>query len=442
MHTKLLKLNNISGLQLFQFFRYGSLMLVSILLTKFGLSIQEIGLYESLLLVAGFISFFWISGIIQTLLPLFQNNKTFTLSSKKSPEIFNAAILLFLFSFLSAIVLYTFKSQIINLISDNTNMQYFNLFILYMIVASPTHLIEYIYLLKNKAKQIVYYGIINFLLQVILVAIPLILNFEFVYVLWAMIIWMSFRLIWLFFLLRKYAQFTISIKFIIEHLQIAFPLILSTLLSGSAQYIDGIIVTSFFDESAFAVFRYGAREFPIVLLMANAFSNAIIPEFSQQEKIETVLDKIKKNTKNFIHILFPLTIIILIISNFAFPIIYNRDFTLSAKVFNIYLLLIISRLVFPQTILIGLKKTKIILLAALIEIILNISLSILLVYFYGIIGVAFATVIAYFFEKLFLIIYLQTKSISLKTYIPLGIYTFYSLVLLLVYIIIDYVIYI
>lgn len=417
-------------------------MLVGILLAKFGLSVQEIGIYESLLLVAGFISFFWISGVIQTLLPLYNNNKTFLASSKKSPEIFNAAILLFVFSVLSGVVLFVFKNQIANLISDNSDLQYFNLFILYMLIASPTHLIEYIYLLKDKANRIAQYGLINFTLQVVLVAIPLILNVEFVYILWAMIAWMSFRMIWLLALLMKYAKFTISIKFIKEHLSIAYPLILSTLLSGSAQYIDGIIVTGFFNEEAFAVFRYGAREFPVVLLMANAFSNAMIPEFSKQKDISTVLFSIKDKTRKFAHLLFPLSIAMLLIANWLFPVIYNDDFAQSAKVFNVYLLLIISRLVFPQTILIGLKKTKIILLAAFVEIVVNVSLSILFVYYFGIIGVAFATIVAYFIEKLFLIIYLQSKSISLKTYVPLGIYTLYSVVLLLVYVAVDFFIYV
>ena len=415
-------------------------MIVSVILAKFGLSVNEIGIYESLLLVAGFISFSWIAGLIQTLLPLHNNNSTFKTQGKKSPVIFNATILLFVFSILSAIVLYIFKNQISGLIAKNTDFQYFNLFILYMLVASPTHIIEYIYLLNNKAKSIVFYGVLNFSLQVILVAIPLLLGMNFVFVLWAMIAWMAFRFVWLIALLFKYSEFKISTSFIKEHLILAFPLILSTLLSGSAQYIDGVIVTGFFDESKFAIFRYGAREFPLVILMATAFSNGMIPEFSKSSK-EEVLATIRKKSTQLVHLLFPISIAMLLISNWIYPIIYNEQFAESAKVFNIYLLLIISRLVFPQTILIGLKKTKTILYAAVFEIIINVLSSLILVYYFGIIGVAYATVIAYFFEKIFLAISVQKIGISIKSYIPLKLYTVYTIAIICVYILIDFVIY-
>lgn len=421
--------------------RYASLMIVSVILAKFGLSVNEIGIYESLLLVAGFISFSWIAGLIQTLLPLHNNNSTFKKQGKKSPVIFNATILLFVFSILSAIILYVFKNQISGLIAKNTDFQYFNLFILYMLVASPTHIIEYIYLLNNKAKSIVLYGVLNFSLQVILVAIPLLLGMNFVFVLWAMIAWMAFRFVWLIALLFKYSEFKISTSFIKEHLILAFPLILSTLLSGSAQYIDGVIVTGFFDESTFAIFRYGAREFPLVILMATAFHNGIIPEFSKHSNNEAVLKIIKQNTVKLVHILFPISIAMLLISNWIYPIIYNANFAESAKVFNIYLLLIVSRLMFPQTILIGLKRTNTILYAAFFEIIVNVLSSLILVYYFGIIGVAYATVIAYLFEKIFLAISVQKMGISIKSYVPLKLYAIYTIAMICVYVIVDFVIY-
>ena len=65
-------------------------------------------------------------------------------------------------------------------------------------------------------------------------------------------------------------------------------------------------------------------------------------------------------------------------------------------------MLIVSRLVFPQTILIGLQKNKAIMVASFLEIILNVAFSILFMQFWGLAGVAYGTVCAYAFEKLIL----------------------------------------
>jgi O-antigen/teichoic acid export membrane protein len=84
-------------------------------------------------------------------------------------------------------------------------------------------------------------------------------------------------------------------------------LILATFLSGSAQFVDGFIVTSYFDEETFAVFRYGARELPLAMLLANALSNAMLPDFAQRENLTQNLRQLKENVSRLMHFLFPLT---------------------------------------------------------------------------------------------------------------------------------------
>jgi hypothetical protein len=48
------------------------------------------------------------------------------------------------------------------------------------------------------------------------------------------------RWIWLIILLRRYAEIKISADFMREHFYLGLPLVITTLISGSAQYIDGI----------------------------------------------------------------------------------------------------------------------------------------------------------------------------------------------------------
>jgi len=110
-----------------------------------------------------------------------------------------------------------------------------------------------------------------------------------------------------------------------------------------------------------------------------------------------------------------------------FPIVFNPDFKDSALIFNIYLLLLISRVLFPQTILIGLKKTGFILWVSVIELVINVALSLILVQIMGLIGVAVATVIAFACEKIMMISYnyFQLK-IPLSSYLNVRMYVLYS----------------
>src|SRR5512133_644420 len=80
-------------------------LVISIVFTKSHLTRAEIGSFEMFMFIAGFITFFWVTGIIQTLLPLYHRNKTFRQfgenTAHKSPEIFNAFLLLSFFSLLT-----------------------------------------------------------------------------------------------------------------------------------------------------------------------------------------------------------------------------------------------------------------------------------------------------------------------------------------------------
>ena len=228
----------------------------------------------------------------------------------------------------------------------------------------------------------------------------------------------------------------IDIDFQKRYLNTAAPLIGATLLSGSAEYLDGFIVSKYFDEKDFAVYRYGAKEFPLVLLLANAFSNGMVPKVAQLGVAEAA-KTIRAESLKLMHIFFPVSIGLLLVSQWAYPKLFNQDFTASAAVFNVYLLLVISRLVFPQTLLIGLKKTKTIMAVAALELAVNFGLSLLLVQQFGLVGIAFATVIASLLDKGILTFVLTKNGTSASEYWPWKWHLSYSIVLLLAYSIVQ-----
>lgn len=431
------RISHISALQVFQILRYSTLMLIGIVFAKSGLSISAIGQYETFLLIAGAISFFWLNGLIQGFLPLISLESI----SRKAPGLFNVFYLVTGLSVLSGIFLIVFEHSISGFLLKKSTVPYLSYLLIYLVISTPASLVEYIYLIKNQGKQIIQYGVLSYFLMFFLVIVPPVLGYGIEYSLAGLIASAAFRFGWLLVLLFKNAAATFDWTFIRTHLRSSSPLILSMLLSGSAQYIDSFIVTSYFDDATFAIFRYGAREFPLVLLMANAFSISMLPAFADRSKLTINLESIKNNAQKLGNWMFPLSALLMGISHWAFPVVFNVGFSQSATIFNIYLLLIVSRLLFPQTILIGLQKNKLIMWASFLEIIVNVSASLCFVQIWGLAGVAYGTLVAYVFEKVFLMVFVSKSChIRVSSYLNVSRHLIYSLLLTTEFIIIEFLI--
>jgi O-antigen/teichoic acid export membrane protein len=175
-------------------------------------------------------------------------------------------------------------------------------------------------------------------------------------------------------------------------------------------------------------------------MMANGLSNAMLPEFSTRERMRESLAKIRVKSKRLMHFLFPSAILMMIFARWIYPRMFNPEFHKSTDVFLIYSLLIIPRLVFPQTIIVGRKKTHITLIAAIIEIGINIPLSLLMIKWgYNLPGVALSTFAVYLVSKAFLVGYLWFKmNIKPSEYIPLRLYALYSALIAIVFVLIDH----
>jgi O-antigen/teichoic acid export membrane protein len=441
-------IDNISGLQLFQLLRFTAFLIISIVFTKSHLTRAEIGSWEMFLFIASLLSFFWVTGIIQSLLPLYHRNRTYRKIGDngigKSPEIFNAFLLLSFFSLLFFALGQSIKGSV-SVFHFSGNVPYINLLLLYLMLSNPVCLIEYIYLLNNRSYRIFQYGLYTFSAQLILVITPIIFGKDLIWSIYGLLIITGVRWIWLIILLRRYTEFKISVEFMKEHLYLGAPLIITSLISGSAQYIDGIIIsTVYHDPAVFATFRYGAKEFPLVLLLANGLSNAMLPEFSTRTRMFESLAKIKAKSRRLMHLLFPTSMVMLLFAKWFYPRVFTPEYIRSADIFMIYLLLIIPRLVFPQTIIIGRKKTQITLIGAIIELAINIPLSIYLALYYGkdglgTVGVALATFIVYVIGKIFLAAYVWIKmNIKPTEYIPVRVFTIYSALISILFILIDH----
>jgi O-antigen/teichoic acid export membrane protein len=432
-----INISNVNALQFFQLVRYGTLVLIGIIMSKTELGKTNIGHYETFLLIAGAFTFFWVNGFLKVMMPMHSEK-----NEKERPAfLFNIFVLLMGFSFIAALLVVLLNQPVSVLLLNGNSVPMPLLLGLYILLNSPSLMTEYIYLVNNKPKSIIIYAITAFSIQVIAVGLPPLLGYGLNWVIAGLLFSTFVKFTWLLFVLRKFTTVNFNPLLLKEFIRYGSPLVLSVLLSSSARYIDGFIITSKFSPDDFAVFQYGARELPLAMLLCNSLSMAMLPRFSKPD-IASPLAEFKSEVYRLNWLLFPVSMLLLLLSHWLYPIVFSVDFKDSATIFNIYLLLIISRLLFPQTLLIAKKINGVIVRASLFEIIINVSFSLWLASKIGVMGVAYATVIAYLFEKIYLAIACKRKlGIGIGEYMPLKIYFISSLILVALFVVVEFIIY-
>lgn len=432
---KKIKIDNVKSLQLFQLIKYGSLVLIGILFSKSAFGKENIGHYETFLLIAGVFTFFWVNGFLKVMLPV-SSEKT---EIEKKVLVYNTFLLLTGLSLISAVLMLILNQPFSNLLLNGNQVPAPTLLALYILFNSPALMIEYIYLINHRSKSILLYALITFTLQIAAVGLPPFFGHGLTTVLYCLLFIAILRFAWLIVVLLKYSKREFRASLVIDYLKLGTPLVVSTLLSSSARYIDGFIITSQFSPEDLAVFQYGARELPIALLLANSLSMASLSRFAKKD-IASPLAEFRSEVYRLNWLLFPVSILLMLSSHWFYPVVFNAEFEGSATIFNIYLLLVISRLLFPQTLLTAKKMNNVIVRASFFEIVINIGLSLLLAQIFGIKGVAYATFVAYLFEKIYLMIACRrTLKIRINQYQPLNIYLIMSALLIVSFVVVEFI---
>ncbi len=420
----MLRFNKLASLQIFQLIRYAAFVVIGIGFAKLYLSQTEIGQFETFILISGMVSFFWVSGVINAMLSVYPNKNEETQKSILTSTFLSLSI----FSIMAAAFLYWFSPGLFSFLHKQGDHHIANLAIIYLLLSGPSFIVEYILFLNERNKAVVVYGAVTASLSVALALIPVALHYPMEYAMWGLIIVAGIKLITAIGVLQKFAtlrpNFDLLVKTMVENFKLSAPLIASVFVSGSAEYIDGLIVKTQFDDPSLALYRYGAKELPVLLIIANTFSTAMIPSISAN--LESGLAELKSRSRKMMHIFFPLTIVLMPLSPFIYKYVFNEGFLYSSLIFDIYLLLAIPRLLFPQTVLMGMQKTSFLLLSSILEIIINVSLSVYLAKIMGLPGIAIGTFIAYTFDKVFLIAVNRFSSgIAVSKYVPLIPYLVY-----------------
>lgn len=413
--------------QYYQVIRYVVSILISVIMVRSDLQKTDLGYYEVWIFIVTTLTFFWSAGIKNALLSYYPNLEQKT----GNVLIGNIFCVLLGISFFFGLLLFALPQCIIPLFIKENILPHTHWVAIYLVLSVPLVLIENILYLNRLTRHLINYthwsqGSLIFIFLIVAFFDPTLINY-----IYALVLTAFSRFLYLLFWLIKNSSFTFQTKQLKVFLIFTIPLIFNMLLGSVMDFIDGWFVTRYFDMSYFPVFRYGARELPFSTILFSSLSAAMIPVLLKDGMNS---QDIRIRVNRLMHILFPASIVSMLISPLIFPSIYSPVFKESAFIFNIYLLIISSRVLMPQSYNFALHQHKIIIWSGIFEIVVNVMLSYWWMKHWGVFGLAFATVVAYFIQKVILIVYnFWRNDIPISRYLDIKYYLVYSVLLYLTF---------
>jgi O-antigen/teichoic acid export membrane protein len=447
-----LKLAITSALQINQILRQGTLILISVLLAKTYVSVSEIGVYETLLFLGTTVSYFWLTALTQTTLSFLPSQA----DSDKPATISTLYVLVCLWTLGLFCLLCLAKKPVLYVLVGQTDLAFYGLFAVFLLFNLPAFLLDSFLTVENRPLSILAFSSLSNIGLILATIAPLVFGQPFAYSFYGMILIGVIRFVWLtVFVIQKRVWIFDKPKAKTFSL-LCLPLMGYAFLNGFSLTYVNWLVNWFYqaDTVAFALFRYGAREFPLTTALTMGLSNAFIPtltrSFQNAKPPNTVhrtplegdgegkyfqnLGNLKRQSERLWHILFPLSILLMLSSHWLFPVVFNPQFAKSAVFFNDFLLLMTSRALFPQTILLALKENRTMLWISIIETITLLILAYALIFIFQIHGVVWAIVLAYWLEKILITLFLKRRyKIDFQSYTNVPLYFIYTGLLLLAY---------
>jgi len=396
------------------------MFVIGMLLVKLGYSQESVAQYEYFLFIAAMWSFFWVNGLTKTMLSKYYK----TAADQQSKFISSVFITMISISIPISLGLW-----VVNEIWGLFRLQSWLMISLYILFTSVGALSELLLLLQNKSKQIVTYGIVIYTTQLLVVLVMMWMGKDVIWILMSLVLWAFLRFAYSLFLWFRIGWSWVAWSKLSYVFLFALPLMGESLMGNAMEYIDGSLVKYFFDDSMFAMYRYGARELPFSVLFVAAIGTSMIPLLTQN--ITDGLDKMRGELNKLMRWLFPLSILLMLSSPIIFTMVYDKGYAFSATIFNIYPLVIITRVIMPHVILLSLHKNYVLLWVALLELMLNLALSLVLLQYIGVLGIPIASLIVFLLIKIIMVLYVRSKyGISLNQYLPVKPFVVYSLLLI------------
>lgn len=163
---------------------------------------------------------------------------------------------------------------------------------------------------------------------------------------------------------------------------------------------DKWVIGSFFESDAlFAIYVIGAKKIPFIMALTSAVSATIVSEFAtrlRQGDFSDALAEARKASSRLSLIIVPVVVWLFIFAEEVMVLLFGK-YEASAPVFRVYILTVLTQLIFPHSIVLGMGRSDVNAKVGALEALINITLSIVFVMSIGFMGPAYATLIAHVF---------------------------------------------
>lgn len=407
-------------LQLYNFLRQGSLLIISVALAKSNTDIRLIAGFETSMLLSAASSFFTIAALGHCLYPIMAKA-----TEIDRPQYYLHTFVLYAISGFIAALGILISAQFIE--DDYFSSKLFWYPATYILFNAASYLTENYFVIENKLQSAALWGGLSFFIQIFLICFPLIYLKNLELALLLMSIFAGIRFVisgWLVLRINKHLTFNRSIfKLMLNR---SWPVMLSLLAGSGFVYVNQMLVKKSFDATDFAMYRYGTREFPLFAILTNSFSSLFSAAYANHAE--------KSHSAGFqrlAHQVFIPAILLMWLSEPLFKLFFNDTLSASWPLFNILLLIVPTKLLFPQSVLLAKGKTGYLLYASIIESITGIILAIWWIPLFGLDGAAWALITAFMMEKIILMAYCAKENVPIRHYTDLKTLLFYLLILLI-----------
>lgn len=411
--------------QFFMVCRQLGIIFSSIVVAWF-LPVGSVGNLELLMFVGYLMTFFWSDALLRGYLA----NEQLQTDRQAATSFFT---LYFLGSLVAMAILVAGQSALIPLFTSREDLEGLELFALYQVLIVPLWISPFLGLLKGQ--------------NILLVSLYVLFGPAFACwtgftslsgetgILLGLFCYALVGIIWVLTQTTFFRKLQLR-KILLSVWPATWPLVLYAVSTGLARSFDAWLVARHFDEETFAIFRYGAREFPLVVALSAGLSTVMIPKLRDYSS----LDELRTRTTKVMHACYPIVGLFMFTSPLLFEQIFGPQYRDSAAIFNIYLLLTLTQLCFPQSILTARGDTKWLWYISLAELGINIIASTILLRYLGLAGIAWGTLIAFAFEKIALLFFIRSRyNISLSSIMDIPVWIGYGMALVFIFILSKWV---
>lgn len=423
-------LSVVRALQAFQLLRQASLILVAIILAHSSWSKVAIGEYEMLMYVAYVFTFFWVTSLIQGALSLYHQLST----DEQARFLVHVGLVFMALGLAAATICFAAPVGILQFLIEQPSLPYLSLFGWFVWTNAAASVQEYAYLLADRPIALLIYGILSATLQLLVVGVPVYLGLDISVCIWGLVALGTVKWAWWLIYLLRFGSWEWQTNLLPRWWNIAWPLSIYALIGAMAAALGPWLVGQLTGGSAeqFAIYRYGARELPVLMALVGALGNAVIPKLAQNWVEGSTL--LRQEIRRLSHFLFPLSICLLATAPWWFVWVFDEKFSDSVILFQTFLLTTPIHLIFARTLLVAKGDTRIIPYFAVISVLIHLSLGWYLGHKWGLVGIVWGSIWAMLVEKIILLLYVHHKhGIVWSSYTDLRWWWTYTLLLFTTY---------